>query len=81
MVAEHGGAMTDGGKTRKMLYLGSKGVTAASTRCRRVRRSYVRLIAGSGGALAANVSGGAAVALGGERAELVRAKQRGSAGE
>ena len=38
-MAEHDGAMTDGGETRKMLYLGSKGVIAASTRCQRARRS------------------------------------------
>ena len=37
--AEHGDAMTDGGETCKKLYLGSKGVTAVSTRCRRVRQS------------------------------------------
>jgi len=79
--AEHGGAMADGGEARRMRYLGSKGVTAASTRCRRARRSWVRLIAGRGGAPAANSTGGAAVALAGERAERVRAEQRGSAGE
>jgi len=39
------------------------------------------LIAGRGGAPAANSTGGAAVALAGERAERVRAEQRGSAGE
>ena len=61
--AKHGGAMTDGGETRKTLYLGSKGVTATSTRCRGARRGYVRLIAGSGGAPAANFVGGAAVAM------------------
>ena len=37
--AKHGGAMTDGGETCKMLYLGSKGVIAASTRCQRARWS------------------------------------------
>ena len=37
--AEHGGAMTDGGEMRQTLYLGSKGVTAVSTRCRGARRS------------------------------------------
>ena len=64
--AKHGGAMTDSGETRKTLYLGSKGVIAASTRCQGVRRSYVRLIAGSGGAPAVNFAGGATAAFGGE---------------
>jgi len=60
--AKHGGAMTGGSEMRKMLYLGSKGVTTMSTRCRGARQSDVRLIAGSGGAPAANFAGGAAVA-------------------
>ena len=79
--AEHGGAMADGGEAWKMRYLGSKDVTTASTRCRRARRGCWRLIAGRGGAPTANSIDGAAVALGGEKAERVRAEQRGSAGE
>jgi len=79
--AEHGGAMADGGEARTKALPWLKGVTTVSTRCRRARRSWVRLIAGRGGAPAANSTGGAAVALAGERAERVRAEQRGSAGE
>ena len=61
--AEHDGAMADGGEAWKMRYLGSKDVTTASTRCRRARRSYWRLIAGRGGAPTTDSAGGAAVAL------------------
>ena len=79
--AEHGGAMADGGEACKMALPWLKSITTASTSCRRARRSWVRLIAGRGGAPAANSTGGAAVALAGERAERVRAEQRGSVRE
>ena len=78
--AEHGGAMADGGEARRRLYLGSKGVTAASTRCRRARQSWVRLIAPWWSTVGEFDRRGCG-ALAGERAERVRAEQRGSAGE
>ena len=79
--ANHGGAMTDGGEHAQAAIPCSKGVTAASTRCRGARRSDACLIAGSGGPPAANFAGGAAVAMAVREQSSVRAKQRGSAGE
>ena len=73
--------MTDGGKNAQAAIPCSKGVTAVSTRCRGARRSDVRLIAGNGGAPAANFAGGAAVAMAAREQSSVRAKQRGNAGE
>ena len=78
---KRGGAMTECGKTRKTAIPCSNGVPAVSTRCRGARQSDVRLIAGSGGAPAANFAGGAAVAMAARDQSSVRAKQRGSAGE
>ena len=70
-MAEHGGAMTDGGEARRMLYLGSKGVTAVSTRCRRARRSCWRAESRNEAREEEHVTGGATAALGG-RARCAR---------
>ena len=79
--ANHGDAMTDGGEHAQAAIPCSKGVTAASTRCRGVRRSDACLITGSGGPPVANFAGGATVAMAAREQRSVRAKQRGSAGE
>ena len=77
---KRGGAMTDGGETRKTAIPCSNGVPAVSTRCRGARRSDVCSIKGNGGAPVANFAGGAAVAMA-ARAELGAGRGREAARE